>query len=173
MQLGNTNLSYVYDQIKNLPYIKIPLYYIPVFISFWYYPKETFMIGSSYLLFNNLDAESKRRQEDPEYNTRLWENEFSENEDEQESEQKEEEPDGDQQNEEETDGDQQNEEEADGDDLTDQAVIGSELNDDSDNNSELTTTSNEEEYNLVDDDTSVSSKESNSSDGSFWKFFRF
>ena len=77
MQFGNSNFSYVYDQVKKLPFIKIPLYYIPVFISLWYYPKETILISSTFAIFQSLDEETTRRASNPDYRNELWEEEFS------------------------------------------------------------------------------------------------
>tara|TARA_B100000161_G_scaffold265187_1_gene240397 strand:- start:1299 stop:1811 length:513 start_codon:yes stop_codon:yes gene_type:complete len=77
MQFGNSNFSYVYDQVKKFPFIKIPLYYIPVFISLWYYPKETILISSTFAIFQSLDEETIRRAQNPDYRNELWEEEFS------------------------------------------------------------------------------------------------
>jgi hypothetical protein len=170
MQFGNTNLSYVYEKIKNLPYIKIPLYYIPVFISLWYYPKETFMIGSTYCLFNNLDSETRRRQDDPEYNSRIWEEEFSDDEDENaqadESEETASQEESDIQNDATAELNQNNTE---GDTHIQEDTV-SELSET--NSVNETNSSNEEEYNLVDDDgnESVTSQDTKSSDNSFWRY---
>ena len=151
MQFGNTNLSYIYNQFKKLLDIKIPLYYVPALVSLWYYPKETLMVGTSYFLFINLDQETTRRNDDPEYNTRLWEEENSDDE-------------------EDTDGQQIEEEDTDGQQIEEEVTEAN-----SDVDSALTNSPEDEDYNLVDenDSESVNSKTSQLSDDSIWKYFRY
>ena len=49
--------------IKRLPFIQIPLYSIPMFWSFYHFPRETFMLGTSLYIFKSVNDETKRREE--------------------------------------------------------------------------------------------------------------
>lgn len=49
--------------IKRLPFIKVPLYSIPMLWSFYHFPRETFMLGTSLYIFKSVNDETKRREE--------------------------------------------------------------------------------------------------------------
>jgi hypothetical protein len=58
--LGNSIITY----FKKIALYKIPLYYIPTSYSFYYIPRETFMIGTFFWLINSLNEETERRQKE-------------------------------------------------------------------------------------------------------------
>lgn len=156
MQAGNTDMSYVFNELKKLPFVKIPLYYIPFFISMWYFPKETFMLGTSVILFKNLNDETKKR-EDPNYNPNPFDSEISE---EEETSETEEIP--------------RDETSAINENVTEneegEQVENEEPTLNEDNKFETESQESKEDFNLVEnsDDDSVAS---NSSSGKFWSFF--
>ena len=59
MSLVRTTVKFLVE----LPFYQIPLYYIPLAISFYYAPKETIMFGTSMWLYNSLESETNRRKE--------------------------------------------------------------------------------------------------------------
>ena len=49
--------------IKRLPFIKVPLYGIPMLWSFYHFPRETFMLSTSLYICKSVNDETKRREE--------------------------------------------------------------------------------------------------------------
>ena len=58
--LGNSIITH----FKNIALYNIPLYYIPTSCSFYFIPRETFMIGTFFWLINSLNEETERRQKE-------------------------------------------------------------------------------------------------------------
>ena len=67
-----STVKFVIDKILDIPFYRIPIYYIPVAYSFYCFPRETFMIGTSIWLFNSINDEDNSKpknvfDEDSEY----------------------------------------------------------------------------------------------------------
>ena len=82
MQPGNTDIKNIFNILKKLPFVKVPLYYFPLFISMLYFPRETFMFGTTVILFKNINDETTRRQESNSFYPNFSEGETSESENE-------------------------------------------------------------------------------------------
>jgi len=69
----------LFNAILSIPFVQVPLYYIPVGFAFYYAPRETMIVCSSVWLYNSLNEETKRREEN-EDNDDFNEDEEEENE---------------------------------------------------------------------------------------------
>ena len=58
---GNSTSS-IFIKLKKIVVYPIPLYYIPLSCSFYYLPRETFMIGTTFWLFNSLNEETEKEE---------------------------------------------------------------------------------------------------------------
>lgn len=56
-QIFKSSVKFLID----LPFKKIPIYYIPLGIGLYYAPRETLLIATSTWLYNQLDSETERR----------------------------------------------------------------------------------------------------------------
>tara|TARA_A100001015_G_C14893735_1_gene673514 strand:+ start:142 stop:870 length:729 start_codon:yes stop_codon:yes gene_type:complete len=53
--------SFIFIKLKEIVVYPIPLYYIPMSCSFYFFPRETLMVGTTFWLFNSLNEETERR----------------------------------------------------------------------------------------------------------------
>ena len=54
-------ISSIFKHFKEAMFYQVPLYYIPLTYTFYLFPRETFMLGTSVWLSNSLNEETERR----------------------------------------------------------------------------------------------------------------
>ena len=57
-------INSIITKLKTMAIYPIPLYYIPLSCSFYFFPRETFMVGTSFWFVNSLNKETKRREKE-------------------------------------------------------------------------------------------------------------